>query len=140
MSNFTKTFNFTTQFEDDTVTVVMERLKRADTMKLLPFFGEPDSEGKQKISFKNRTELMDAMSDILPKTVKSVTGLHDENGEAISFEDVMNETYFAILINEIVDKLFENSFVSGEEIKKSNAQPIKDLSIPKELPDSVSEG
>jgi len=127
MSNFTKTFTINTTFENDQITLIVERMKRKDALKLIPYMGEPDKDGKIKISFKGQIELLDVAADLLPKYAKSMTGLVTKDGDVISIEDMCSEAYFLDLIGNIINELMTKSFMSKTERKKLKEQPESTL-------------
>mgnify|MGYP000536404972 CR=1 FL=1 len=124
MSNFTKTFDVNTTFEDDQITLVMSRMKRKDAFKLIPYMGEPDKEGNVKVSFAGQIELMNVAADLLPKYIKEMKGLKDEEGNAISIEDMLNESYFLDLVGIVLNELMLKSFMGKQAIKKLN-EPLE---------------
>jgi len=132
MSRFTKTFTVTKEFDDDTITIVMERMKRTEALSLAPFFKE-DANGNQMISFEDRPKMMDVMSEILPRCVKSFTGCKDEFGADMTFAEVLEEAYFISLVQEIINELFQHSYSSGVSSKKSEAP------LPSTTPDTATE-
>ena len=122
MSRFTKTVQYVTEFQGDTVKVTLERLKRKDLLMLAPLMPKADSEGKVTVNLdtEDNLKLLSAVADRLPDYVKSFEGLKDANGEEITIQDVAEEAYFGELLSDIFAKLFDISFVSEDEIKNSN--------------------
>ena len=126
MSKFTKSIIRKFEFEDDLVEVTLERMKRKDAMKLMPFVGEPDEDGTVKMTFSNQMEMLDMTGDLLPKYVKRISGLVDADGADVSVDTMCDEAYFLDLIGKIVQELMESSFMTKAERKKSNASQEKD--------------
>jgi len=122
MSKFTKSFRVELDFEGDHLVLVMERMKRKDALKLVPYMGAPDADGTVNISFGDQITVMNVAADLLPKYVKSLTGLVDEDGEAMTIEMIVDEAYFLTLIGQILNHLMVKSFIGEAEVKKSNAQ------------------
>lgn len=138
MSRFTKTFSFTTNFEDDVVSVTMTRMTRKDAMSLKRFY-KVGEDGKQSISFEDAQQMTEVMSDILPEHVKSFSGLKSAEGDDLTFSEVYDEAYFLPLVQDIMSELFSNSYSNGEQEKKlGKAQPSISAS-PDNIPDSLSQ-
>lgn len=123
MSNFTPLADYTVEFEGDTVTMQLRRLKREDQQKLVPFMGEVGDDGKAKMTFKDQMEMSNAMQDLLPGHVKNFKGLRDANSANITLEVAIDEVYFQDLVGKILMELMHISNVGIKEEKKSEAQP-----------------
>ncbi len=147
MGNYKKTIHADIEFDGDEIKLDMKRLKRKDTLKVIPLLGEPNEEGEYVVTdpLKN-LELMDAMTDILinpsRKYFVNFRGLFVENEEVIMkqgkfvdddnnpstrnedlFKDVFEDSYFMPLIGQIIVAMMNGSFMKGEERKKLEAQP-----------------
>lgn len=112
MSRFTKKVTFETEFEGDTVSLKLARLKRKDMMTLSPFMPDGDQVGSAQTM-----DLMDVATNLLPDYVSDWVGPTDEDGNELSLEDVMEEMYFLELISAIVTKLFEASNMGTADAK-----------------------
>lgn len=145
MSNYTRTIHFETTFDGDKVKGDLRRLKRPDTVTIMPLIGKPDAEGKFKIEdMGDQMVLMNAMSDLLTdpekKYIVNFSGLVIEGKELIMqngkhleedtelFDCVFNDAYFMPLLTEITTKLMEGSFLKEEERKKSE-EPQENISV-----------
>jgi hypothetical protein len=113
MSNFTKDILFTTEFEGDTVSLRLARLKRKDMMTLSPHM--PDA--GEKVGAVQSMDLMDVALALLPKYVTEFKGPKDADGNELSLEDIMEEMYFLELVSRIVTHLFEASNMGADEAK-----------------------
>lgn len=123
MSKFTKLVEFNVQFQDDNVHITMERLKRKDLLRLAPLMPEADKDGtiKMDFDFADNLKLFEEVGGILPKYIKTFTGLKDDNGNALTFDDINHESYFMDLLSDIFTHLFEVSFVNKADEKNSGA-------------------
>jgi len=129
MSKFTKQIKRVYQFEDDTVSVSMKRLKRKDAIKLAPFMSEPDENGQVSMAFEDSLKFADKACEVLLKYTTVFEGLKEEDGTPIPLEDVFGEegeTYFMELTSNMMSDLMEASFV-GEKEKKLD-KPLEDIS------------
>ena len=140
MSSYTKSIKCEFEFEGDKVNITMGRMNRKDAMSLMPFFGDPGPDGKIAMNFTSQMEMLDAASDLLPKYIKSMTGLKDEDGEDISIKTICEEAYFLNLISEIIAELVDASFLTEKKVKKSHAQPAKTIQEDDALVSLTSEG
>ena len=113
MSNFTKSLVEKFNFDGDEVTVTFTRLKRKHLISLAPHM---TADGN--IAFSDQVKFMDAAAEVLPDIITSMTGLKDSDGNALTVEDVVNETYFVGLVSDLMTKVMEHSFVQGEQVKK----------------------
>ena len=130
MSKFTKSITRSYQFDGDTVTVTMQRMKRKHAMKLLPFISEPDESGNVKMTFQDQMEMLDVAAEFLPKYVNKIGGMRGEAGEELTTEAavelISEESYFMGLVGEIVGDWTEASFMFEADEKKSDALPVSD--------------
>ena len=124
MGKFTRSFTRTFTFNGKPIMVTMERMKRKDAMRLMPYMGEPDESGKVKLSFQNQMEMLDVAADLLPKYVKAF------EYEDATLEEVLDEAFFIGLVGEIVSAWTEASFAFGDDEKKSDATPASDSREP----------
>lgn len=121
MSKFTKQFTKQYDFDGDTVTIVMNRMKRKAALKLAPM-GEFFSADDKELDFGASLEFMDVACKMLMDYVVSLEGLTNEEGIKITKEDVFGEeaeTYFMELVSMAMNDLMSESF-AGNKAKKSN--------------------
>lgn len=126
MSKFTKSITRTYDFEDDTVTVTMNRLKRKHALKLIPHIGEPDEDGRVVMNLDESMEFMDLAAGMLTQYITSMVGLVDDEGAQISVDDAFGEeaeSYFIQLASDIMSDLMEASFIKPKDEKKSDKLP-----------------
>lgn len=131
MSQFTKHVKGTFEFDGDTVNVVLRRLKRKDAMKLLPYMGEPDAEGKFVMAFNDQMEMMNVATDLLKDSdyIFEMSGLTIEGREVVKtgnnianpedWDDLFENAYFMPLLSDIMSHLMDESFIKEGDAKKS---------------------
>lgn len=138
MSKFTRNFTTTIEFDGDTVSITMSRLKRKQMLQLAPHMGEPDENGKVKMSLQDNVALLDAAQDKIKKNLIAMSGLFVEDGQEVVVADgkpanqelfdlIFEEAYFMNLLGEILSELVQHSFVNEEDAKKSEG-PQSDTS------------
>lgn len=126
MSKFTKSIARTYSFDEDTVTVVMDRLKKKDLIHILPYLGSPDDDGNVKLSFEQSLRLLDEAGDVIKKRVRSIEGLKiaSEDLEGGSLIDtVFDNSYFMELLGQMLGDLVSASFSGKTVEKKSDVLP-----------------
>ena len=121
MSGFTPLVTFETEFDGDTITFKLRRLKQKHMLLLSPHL-EKMSGDDVKISFTDAMEAEDVLSKIIPDCIDSMEGLKTADGAVLNVSDIVGELYFSRLIGKIMGKLYEISSPKGDEIKKSSAE------------------
>lgn len=122
MSNFTPLVTKKLKFEDEEVTVRFSRLKRKHVLKHLGMFQEldkrfgslpPVNEGESDPHSAEKLEVMqpflEDIGDKLPEYVRDMEGLTDSTGNKITIETVVEDSYFMMLMMDIVMALTEES-------------------------------
>ena len=141
MGKFTKSTTHNIEFDGDTVTVVLTRMKRKDAMKLMPFIQPPDADGKVKmIPFQDQMKMLDVAADILPKYITRVSGLMDldtnvELDTKEASDRIVEEAYYMGLIGELIGEWVEASFLFEGGEKKLEESP-ESTSPESEIPES----
>ena len=126
MSNFTPKVKFETGFDGDQISMQLRRLKQVDAVKVAPYM-IPENDGTVKMSFENQLKFTEVMLDLLPNYIEDFQGLFDADGNVISLEDAIAETYFQELIGRIAGRLMAIS--SPEENEGKNSQAGQDDSL-----------
>lgn len=118
MSRFTKAFNFSVEFDGDTVTGSMTRMKRGDIAKFSRFLRGDDL---------TPDETFEAVTDgipVLSEHVQSFSGLLDADGVAMEFKDTVDESYFLELHLLMITELLTHSMVQqGQEGNSAGQLP-----------------
>lgn len=123
MSNFTPLVKRKFTFEGDEVEVVFSRLKRKHIFKLIPQIvslkkeiGDSDI---QDAPLDDKLDLVMAVAegigDKAKDYIRSMTGLKDLEGNEVSIDEVMENSYFSDLYLEIVMAMIDSSIgLSGK--------------------------
>lgn len=117
MSNFTPLVKFSLEFEGDSISMDLRRLKREAILKLSPYLTTNEQGKVTGLSFEDQTKFTNVMIEILPSYVTNFSGLVDAIGNLISLEDMIQEAYFQSLVSHIVSKLLLISSPDGGEEK-----------------------
>jgi len=139
MSKFTPTFSTSFDFDGDTISVTMNRLKRKHALKLAPYI-KYDDKGEVSLSLEENLTLLDVAIPIIQGHVKSMSGLTigGDEGERNLIVDngkpndeelynmIFDETYFISFLGELLSALMENSFVGDDTAKKSGQKQSGD--------------
>lgn len=128
MSNFTPSVKFSTEFDGDTVTMQLSRMKKKHVMELMPILlrhaGKVTPESNDEIvidivdMMKDESDVIDMASKFLPDYVNNFSGLSDANGAAIDLELAMDQNYFQPLISEIIRELINISKPTQKDADK----------------------
>lgn len=114
MSNFTPMVTKEYEFDGDTVKVVFSRLNRKDMLSAMPAFKRLRDADGEDANNEAVNDLLNDIADLLPQYVKSIEGLVDAEGNAVSIDVVVNEMYFMRLCALIaVDVMRESSATGG---------------------------
>lgn len=124
MSGYTPSLVYETQFDGDHVVFRVKRVRRDLFRKIMPFL-PTNEEGEfvenVRMSHAQGMEMLDVVIDDLPQYVESMEGLRDSAGNQLKFEDIVNETYFQVLLMQLVGFMLSNSRPSEEEVGNSDA-------------------
>lgn len=99
MSKFVRSQLCTFSFDGDKVTARLSPLEYGDMMRL-----QSNSGSRDRI-----TEFVGVAQDIAPKYIADFSGLRDSDGNAVDFDTVAKQVYFAELLRDVVGKLMEIS-------------------------------
>lgn len=122
MSKFTPSVRFVTEFEEDTVTMNLNRLKTDTFMSWSPFFENIDAGGSMPPF--DAVRLVDHVRKELGQYVHNFDGLKDAEGKSVSLATMVAEAYFFELVQEIVGELIIISKLrKGEEDEGKSAGP-----------------
>lgn len=120
MSKFTPSVFYETEFEGDKISMRLSRLKRAHMMKLVQLL-DIDKETRQ-VSEGSIIKCVDYLADELPGYIQDFKGLKDEDGNAITLQEVINEGYFLYLLSDIVGQLMHISKL-GKVMPSNSEEP-----------------
>lgn len=99
MSKFAKFHAFSFEFDGDTVTARLSPLAYPDMLRLQT----------EAVSENRAATFIEVARDVTPKYVAEFSGLTDSEGKALTYDNVVNEVYFADLLREVIGKLVEIS-------------------------------
>jgi hypothetical protein len=119
MGRFTQAVNETTVFDGDTITYKLRRLQNKHMVKLSPVLS---AVGTEAVLLRT-ARLADESKDVLLECVSEFKGAKDSDGNALTFEDVLGEAYFLMLIDSILGRLLQVSVMTEVDAKKSDATP-----------------
>ena len=113
MSKFTKTVTKDFKVDGDDVKVTFNRMKTSD-FKLMSTHMELGKDGMPtgKISFTNQMDMLTKAIEILPNRVESMEGLKDDQGNELSFAEIVGEQYFLGFVGELFGVVMESSIIS----------------------------
>lgn len=123
MSKYTKFFTASTEFDGDTVTVKMSRLKRKHLLDLAGTVAKDPNTGNWVPKVSENAMLEAAIGPIRDCTAE-INGLKDADGVDIPIEDVLEDAYFMPLSLWLLSTLMENSRLGDSDEKKSEPQLV----------------
>ena len=128
MSSFTKEIQLGPfEFDGDSITLVVRRLKRKDLKKIQPFLMS-DGKGSITVDPLQSLDMIDSIAPILPKRVISVSGFSPESETEKALEIILDESYFLNLLVDMITQLMEKSFYKpGKKEEKKSDNPSTNL-------------
>lgn len=126
MSGYTPTLTFETDFDGDHVVFKVKRIQRALFRKIMPLLptveeGDEEKDIEVKMTHQQSIDMLEICIDDLPDYVESMEGLKDSSGNKLEFKQIVNETYFQVLLMELVSFMMQNARPGKEEGKNSDA-------------------
>lgn len=119
MSNYTKNVKYVTEFEGDTITMLLSRASNKHMQTLAPIIDRymkgKGAEEDVSMSFEDMLGMLSGTSTTVASLVSNFHGLEEEDGTPIPIETVIDEIYFKDLTMEIFNKIFEISNLSKED-------------------------
>lgn len=145
MGNFTNKVTKTFHFDGDEIQVEFTRMKNKHFVLIAPYLVLEDSEPKALRSGMLRSvKLVVESKQVLKECVISIEGLKSSDGTKMSLDDILDETYFISLLDQMLGQLMDASVLREVDIKKSVEPPpviTQELeSSPILLPVSPSDG
>lgn len=117
MSRFTKTASGEIKFDGDTIKYTFERLKKEDQKRIFDL-SEINKDGTVSVKSENLSLYSALMRSILAKRLKALSGIKDDDGNELSFDDIADEVYFDELVAALYEELSKLSTVTEEDKKK----------------------
>ena len=124
MSKFTPTVKFEIEFDGDTISMDLRRLKNDHMIKLSQYFS-PDS---KDIGLTRTVKIIKEAKEVFTDCVINFQGLKDASGNLLSLDSIFDELYFTQIFDEILGKLIHISVLSGIDAKKSVKPLLEELS------------
>lgn len=126
MGNFTRTFSKTIEFDGDTISYTMKRLKRKKALDLAPYMTY-DDDGNLKMTFEDQLKFVEVGATLLGDHLTEFSGLVVEGQEvqlnSTEFKEIFEEAYFMPLISELFNDLMSESFMDNDDVGKSEEGP-----------------
>lgn len=137
MGKFTKSFNISVEFDGDKIDINMNRLTNEQFKILSPFMNEDGV-----MTIKDQTEFMMQAAKVVPDSINSISGMSLGDGELVTKDNnfgggvVFSNTYFLGFVGDVTKALMQNSFLNGDELKKSQEKLEKDSQEQEAMPES----
>lgn len=127
MGSYTKVIKEVIEFDGDTIEVTLKPFKRKDMMKMMPYLGEPDSEGNYSLSQENQITMIDKAGDLLKKYFIKLEGMTIEDepvivGDNENFNLLFDDFFFVGFLAQVFGLLSGGASVNKETEKKSEGQ------------------
>lgn len=124
MGRFTQAVDETVEFDGDTVSFTLRRLQNKHMLVLAPVLAALPAEN----ALARTARLVQAADGILRECVTNWKGPVDANGRYMTFDEVLAESYFLSLMDEVLGRLLKVSVMQEVDAKKSPATPPAVLS------------
>lgn len=115
MGHFTQAVDEQLVFDGDTVSFKLRRLQNKHMLVLAPVLAALPGEN----ALARTARLVRAAEDILKECVTNWYGPTDANGKQLTFDEVLAESYFLGLMDEILGRLLKASVMQEVDAKKS---------------------
>lgn len=127
MGHFTQAVEETAKFDGEEVRYTLRRMQNKHMLKLSPGFSQ--QAGDANIVLRT-ARLVEESKDVLKECVSNVSGYKDAGGNIVTFETMLEESYFLPLLDAMLGRLWQVSVMTEVDAKKSAVTQ----------PDSSSEG
>ena len=124
MGRFTPAVDETVTFDGDTVSFTLRRLQNKHMLVLAPVLMALSGEN----ALARTARLVQAADGILRECVTNWQGPKDASGKALTFDEVLAESYFLALLDEVLGRLLKVSVMQEVDAKKSLEIPPAALS------------
>lgn len=119
MGRFTQAVDEIVTFDGDTVSFTLRRLQNKHMLVLAPVLAALPGEN----ALARTARLVQAADGILRECVTNWRGPIDASGNALTFDEVLAESYFLSLMDEVLGRLLKVSVMQEVDAKKSLATP-----------------
>jgi len=124
MGRFTQAVDEKVEFDGDTVSFTLRRLQNKHMLVLAPVLAALPGENP----LARTARLVQAAEGILRECVTNWQGPKDASGKGLTFDEVLAESYFLALLDEVLGRLLKVSVMQEVDAKKSPATPPGALS------------
>lgn len=121
MSKWLPTETKELEFEGDAVRVSYSRLEYGDFLRLAPHLKIDGAGNVSSGDLVGNVELCMIAAELLPKYVRSFTGLTDATGAPVTLEAVCKEIYFLPLVADLLACIVTTGGIKDKEMGNSNA-------------------
>lgn len=119
MGRFTQAVEETVEFDGDKVSFTLRRLQNKHMLVLAPVLAALPGEN----ALARTARLVQAAEGILRECVTNWQGPKDSTGKALTFDEVLAESYFLGLTDEVLGRLLKVSVMQEVDAKKSLETP-----------------
>jgi len=120
MGHFSKVVEQEITFDGDLLKIKMRRMKNKHMLHIGPALSEPFEKSSGGLLLRT-SKLVDVAKEPLAECVTELSGLKDADGNALEFKDILEESYFLPLLDQILGMLIQVSVMSEVDAKKSAA-------------------
>lgn len=124
MGRFTQAVDEKVEFDGDTVSFTLRRLQNKHMLVLAPVLAALPGEN----ALARTARLVQAAEGILRECITNWQGPKDSGGKALTFDEVLAESYFLALMDEVLGRLLKVSVMQEVDAKKSLEIPPAALS------------
>lgn len=124
MGNFTSKVTKTFQFDGDEVKVEFTRMKNKHFILIAPYLVLEDSEPKAlRVGMLRSVKLVEESKQVLKECIKSMKGIQNADGDQLTLDDILDESYFISLLDQMLGFLMDVSVLRDSDVKKSVELP-----------------
>lgn len=119
MGRFTQAVDETVTFDGDTVSFTLRRLQNKHMLVLAPVLAALPGEN----ALARTARLVHAAEGTLRECITNWQGPKDASGKVLTLDEVLAESYFLQLLDEVLGRLLKVSVMQEVDAKKSPAIP-----------------
>ena len=120
MGHFTQAVEETAKFDGEEVRYTLRRMQNKHMLRLSPGFST--QAGDANIVLRT-ARLVEESKDVLKECVSNVSGYKDSAGNIVTFETMLEESYFLPLLDAMLGRLWQVSVMTEVDAKKSVVTP-----------------
>ena len=131
MGHFTQAVEETAKFDGEEVRYTLRRMQNKHMLKLSPGFSQQATDANIVL---RTARLVEESKDVLKECVSNVSGYKDNAGNIVTFETMLEESYFLPLLDAMLGRLWQVSVMQEVDAKKSAATPPVSSSVESAAP------